>query len=108
MQTVLDQTAATRPFEHVRTLEALVARGVCTSVIATGPDGQAHWVQAGDVSTSTFPIGDVHHFGPVAIAEAQVELSQFDDVTGTIVLLMADGTCSSIQIVAQDVDMVIL
>jgi hypothetical protein len=94
--------------QHIATLETLVARRVCTSVIATGADGVAHWVQAADISTSTFPVGEVHHFGDVAIAEREVVLSQFDETTGIILLVMADGSTASVQIVPQDVDTVLL
>jgi hypothetical protein len=88
--------------EPVLTLETLVARRVCTSVLATGADGVVHWVQGAEISTSEFPRGTVHHFGPVAFLEDDIVLSQFDHDTGVIVLIMADGTAATIEIVAQD------
>lgn len=94
--------------EAISTLETLVARRICTSVIATGPDGVGHWVRGEDVTTTQFPVGQVHHFGPVAINEADVILSQFDDRSGVILLMLADGSSASIQIVANDTEIVIL
>ena len=88
--------------EPVLTLETLVARRVCTSVLATGPDGVVHWVQGSEISTSEFPRGTVHHFGPVSFLEDDVVVSQFDHDTGVIMMIMADGTATTIEIVAQD------
>lgn len=88
--------------EPVLELETMVARRICTSVLATGPDGVVHWVQAGEIGTSEFPLGTVHHFGPIAFLETDVVLSQYDDVSGTILLIHADGGMTTIVIVAQD------
>lgn len=88
--------------EPVLELETLVARRVCTSVLAAGPDGVVHWVQGSEISTSEFPKGTVHHFGPVAFLENDVVVSQFDHESGLIILIMEDGTATTIELVAQD------
>jgi hypothetical protein len=95
------------PLEHLHTLETLVSRGVCTSVLVTA-GGATAWVQANQIQTVQFPNGLVHLFGEIPVAEADIAVSLFDDKTGEITLGMVDGGVVTIQIVAQDVDTVLI
>lgn len=83
---------------QVMDLERLLMERPGTMVVATGPDGRAHRVGPQHIGTSDFPLGTVHHFGPVAFLEETVLLSQLDVDAGVITLIHLDGTATTLRV----------
>jgi hypothetical protein len=92
--------------EHVTMLETLVAAGMCRAV--TVDDGTScAYVPAAAIESETVPRGEIVHLGPVSFLDADVAISQFDEASSTIALMMVDGRTVILTMVRPDSDAIL-